>query len=732
MEKAVVFRWRGAARIHNWFFRLLFSYLPLFLIVLALVFTSFLLSFSERNQKELQTVSEYIDNSIKQSLDNHLKAIFLQTSSEMNADNPIMVFFKHDAASDPLIDYKVMTKLQEIKNAFPLIDSLYAVRFSDNTVVGNESIALEDAYPDKAFIEKHRGEPYTIGWSSVRSVKSWNGSVQQVVSLIRRGFPSPSDSGMLVINIKLASLGSFIEQLTGSNYPYVRITDKDGQPIVGTTGSGKNEAVAETVSSYTGWTYSIRWLDRKAPIIYNTVPKLWMMVMVLASLFGIAGIVYATYRNYRPVRAITSLIDEFTRKEAVRITRGFPNEMKYIEHVIHTLIDRSLESRELAEHRFFRDLLDGTKRFGDSWKSAHNRLNKILPDSRFTVIVIGIDHFSQFVEKYSQRDQELLKYVLKSMVQEMLQEHRLANWAEWTNSRQLACIVAQPSDVDARILYAKIVEWVHANLRYTVTIGVGHDVMHADDLGASHAEAIRALQYKAAHGINRVIEAVEISGETVPISRYFTLTRSVAEALRVSRQDTRLKLRGLFEAMRRDRIDQESLKQIVKDLVIQLEQEIGAACDRNANSPTLEEYRLEEAETVDEAEEMADEVAEAVFSHMDSVRETRHHRAQLEQIRSFVVRHFSDLSLSLDLLGRRFEINPKYISRLFKDEFGINFVDFVINLRIEHACGLLVNTDRSVQEIAEMSGYTSPISFRRTFKKVTGLTPGEYRMRKKE
>ena len=52
---------------------------------------------------------------------------------------------------------------------------------------------------------------------------------------------------------------------------------------------------------------------------------------------------------------------------------------------------------------------------------------------------------------------------------------------------------------------------------------------------------------------------------------------------------------------------------------------------------------------------------------------------------------------------------------------------YIEKLRIEKACHLIKNTDMKITEIAETVGYASGASFRRAFKKVTGVSPVEYR-----
>jgi YesN/AraC family two-component response regulator len=105
---------------------------------------------------------------------------------------------------------------------------------------------------------------------------------------------------------------------------------------------------------------------------------------------------------------------------------------------------------------------------------------------------------------------------------------------------------------------------------------------------------------------------------------------------------------------------------------------------------------------------------------------TNHHNLLLE-VRGFIEAHFTDPDMSLDRLKEQFGLNPKYLSQLFKDKFGEGFMDFLIRLRIELAKELLRDTSASVQSIAGKVGYLNVISFTRTFKKVTSMSPGDFR-----
>lgn len=83
--------------------------------------------------------------------------------------------------------------------------------------------------------------------------------------------------------------------------------------------------------------------------------------------------------------------------------------------------------------------------------------------------------------------------------------------------------------------------------------------------------------------------------------------------------------------------------------------------------------------------------------------------------------------ISLDDVSREVNISPYYFSKLFKEETGENFIEFLTGIRMEKARDLLVNTDKSMKEICSEIGYSDPNYFSRTFKKNMGVTPTEFK-----
>ena len=116
------------------------------------------------------------------------------------------------------------------------------------------------------------------------------------------------------------------------------------------------------------------------------------------------------------------------------------------------------------------------------------------------------------------------------------------------------------------------------------------------------------------------------------------------------------------------------------------------------------------------------------FLCQESTKKIHLQRSKLvKNIRNFIDENYMDSNLGLAKISSVFGISEGYISTIFKEQDGINFADYVEQLRIEKACQLLTENQYKIADISDMVGYNSVQSFRRAFKRVLGTNPTEYR-----
>lgn len=98
----------------------------------------------------------------------------------------------------------------------------------------------------------------------------------------------------------------------------------------------------------------------------------------------------------------------------------------------------------------------------------------------------------------------------------------------------------------------------------------------------------------------------------------------------------------------------------------------------------------------------------------------------IQEVANYMQKEFTNEQMSLEYVADQFELDPIFLSKEFKRVKHVTFIDYLTNIRIAEAKRLLVETNQQISSIAESMGY-NPSYFNRLFKKVTGMTPGQYR-----
>lgn len=100
--------------------------------------------------------------------------------------------------------------------------------------------------------------------------------------------------------------------------------------------------------------------------------------------------------------------------------------------------------------------------------------------------------------------------------------------------------------------------------------------------------------------------------------------------------------------------------------------------------------------------------------------------APIARIKRYIQEHIES-RVSLMEVAEYMQMNPAYLSRYFKENTGMNFVDYCRRIRMKRARELLQNTSLKVYEIASRLGYQNAQAFGTAFKECEGVSPFAYR-----
>jgi AraC-like DNA-binding protein len=99
-----------------------------------------------------------------------------------------------------------------------------------------------------------------------------------------------------------------------------------------------------------------------------------------------------------------------------------------------------------------------------------------------------------------------------------------------------------------------------------------------------------------------------------------------------------------------------------------------------------------------------------------------------EKVKEYIGGNFRNPDINISITGLHFNMSPFYLSRIFKEETGVGLLEYINALRIEEGKKLLTR-GQSIVKTAELTGFRDSNAFIRVFKKLTGLTPGQYKER---
>ncbi len=96
---------------------------------------------------------------------------------------------------------------------------------------------------------------------------------------------------------------------------------------------------------------------------------------------------------------------------------------------------------------------------------------------------------------------------------------------------------------------------------------------------------------------------------------------------------------------------------------------------------------------------------------------------------TYILKHFADPDLKIGNVAAQVHMSESAFSHFFQKYAFRSYTHFLIDLRVGHACKLLLDTDDTIAQISVNSGFNNLANFNRLFKKYRSCTPVEYRKR---
>ncbi len=267
----------------------------------------------------------------------------------------------------------------------------------------------------------------------------------------------------------------------------------------------------------------------------------------------------------------------------------------------------------------------------------------------------------------------------------------------------------------------------------TASIGVSNPLGSLRLLPKAYRDAKFALEKKAQLGLGRVIRYNDVQDLLVemPLLSREEKNRWISDLDALKEDELLERIEGYFSKLTSCSMDLSALKDSLKDLVRSAETDIFGNPDTMRFVLCIKEDPASVLQSFQTAEEIRAFLVLLVRRGTAFCRSTGEFRKQengsyiTKRAADYIIRKYHE-DIRVSDIARDLHISESRLMHVFKEETGKSVQQFLAMFRVNLAEVLLKTGHYKLYEIAEMVGYSNPLSFRRAFLKIKGVNPSRY------
>lgn len=474
---------------------------------------------------------------------------------------------------------------------------------------------------------------------------------------------------------------------------------------------------------------------------YIAAKLVWIRAVTLLSLFFfiVLAVIFTYFSAKRAYSPIEQLIKHSKSVGAGRIS-GSGDEIDDIRACLDYL---SMETQQLGSYmekaqptlreRYLQKLISGDYVLSEALV-RDGQTHGLEVHSIYGVMVVEVENVYRET-RFLPGDKSVVAFAVANVLQELIDKDGELRGYVFPYQGKGIALLQWDTDDEQRLLTARMTKFAGAvcealksYLSFEASVGIGRCYSHLADVPVSYKEAEVALQYRIYQDTAAVLHIEDLESPRSRSALHYPrkLETAIVEALaRSDRAEAGEALGRFMKALQASQsvtFVHQSYAVLLSAVISSMEKQGGSILD------ILEHNLFGQLEGKQTSRDIHDWFTGVLFPlHEQMTARSQHDAGQvaIRQICEYIREHSTD-DLSLvqcaDLVG----MSPSYISRLFKKEMGVNFLEFVVECKLEEAKRLLLETDRSVSEIAATVGY-SERNLTRVFQRTLQMTPGLYR-----
>ncbi|GIP35000.1 helix-turn-helix domain-containing protein [Paenibacillus sp. J2TS4] len=763
-------------RVPSWsnrFYQYLFSYILLIVMLMSIVGGVVYGSFLSILQKEVEDSTIATLTQIKEAMDTR--------TSEMNrmalqiASNPLLTPFM--VAEGGYGTYQAIQDLKKYRSANDFVHDvvLYYRSGQPSVMYAASGIHSIDYFFSSAYPFKHWGKEEfvqtlsTLDKPVIRSVEQVAAGGAYSTGFVVYLHPLSADAdkgyGVVFFLIKEDEMKHMISRVLKDYSGMTWIVDENNEPVTQVLNNIAPEQAASireavqhpdssqpihsismnrvdysvvTLKSETnGWSYITAMPTNQLLGKVNETRSLFHYTVMAVLALGLLMAVVFSIRNYKPLLKLAGgLTNERILKEWPRKTDEIALIAEAIGEVTREnegLLEKLKSQASLLKENYVLSLVEGRVRSREELEEIRPVLGLTMDKPYFAVLLLLIDDYEQFIKENTKPMQDIIKYSLIQVVENLSGKIGDGWGAEYREGRGIVVLlnILEGSEGLDQLteLGVKAKQFANQHYRMGITIGIGRVFSDLVKIHKSLAQADHAARYRLVKGGNQVIcySEVKQSKESIiwyPLEPEKLLVRAIKQG---NSDEVRKVIRDMISSIVSQPISIERVEFICFDMIntvmktlLEMDMKIEDA------DQAIERIFVSRFETVEALEPIMIEFCDRVCEYVDKHKESKN-MALLDQLVAYVDQHYQEPTISLDQIAGEFGFSSSYLTRFFKNQTGDSLMRYVDQIRMNEAKLLLKTTDLNLGQIIERVGYVDLTNFIRKFKKLEGVTPIQYR-----
>ncbi|MBD2848551.1 helix-turn-helix domain-containing protein [Paenibacillus sp. IB182496] len=467
------------------------------------------------------------------------------------------------------------------------------------------------------------------------------------------------------------------------------------------------------------------------------------VTVLLILLLGLVLTIASTRLAYSPIDQLIQYGAQLRQGKDGRLSRG-ENEIDYIRSSLTYLSDQTQSlSRYIARiqpnlrDQFLLRLLTAQSPPGARAVAEEARAYQLPADGRFAVLVVKVDDLDK-ERRFLPSEGPVIVFALQNVMQELLEaEREIVGYALGKADKEAIAVLRtelRELDEDGLLRQAtayaeRVREALLTHLSFSVSIGISGPRAHLAELSDAYREAQLALQQRLLDDSRHLFRYEGERGSAGRMAAFNypkDLELAIVEYLLQGEAQLAEEQLQAFHARLRASESYNTAMQsylILLSSIIQSLEEVGYGVLDSIGDNLFEE--LKARQTFREVHAWFVERLFALHRRMTEEIRTNATTLAVQKVCRHIEAHQGMPSLieCAELVG----MSPSYLSRTFKQEAGMSFIEYLMNYKVERAKKLLQDTDHSVMQIAELVGY-SERNLNRAFQRHVQMSPKQYRM----